>query len=87
MMPPVTVKTAELSTVWRSYMKRWTLKQKQLVIDYTKSHPASIVAAFLVYNNFTYNTRMGQLDSLYQQLDTSVRATYFENRFKIRSEK
>jgi len=53
------------------------LEQKQLVIDYTKSHPASIVAAFLVYNNFTYNARMGQLDSLYQQLDTSVRVTYY----------
>lgn len=55
------------------------LEQKQLVMDYTKSHPASILTAFLIYNNFTYNTRMGQLDSLYRQLDTNLRITYFGN--------
>jgi peroxiredoxin len=53
------------------------LEQKQLVMDYTKSHPASIISAFLIYNNFSYNARVGQLDSLYSQLDTIVRSTYF----------
>jgi peroxiredoxin len=53
------------------------LEQKQLVSDYAKSHPASIVAAYEIYSNFSYNTRLGQLDSLYKLLDTNVRVTYF----------
>ncbi len=53
------------------------LEQKQLVMDFTKSHPSSVVSAFEIYNNFSYNPRLGQLDSLFQQLDTSVRVTYF----------
>ncbi len=53
------------------------LEQKQLVMDFTKTHPASVVSAFEIYSNFSYNPRAGQLDSLYQQLDTSVRITYF----------
>jgi peroxiredoxin len=52
-------------------------EQKQLVADYSKSHPKSVVSAFLIFNNFSYNARLGQLDSLYQGLDTSVRITYF----------
>jgi peroxiredoxin len=53
------------------------LEQKQLVMDFTKSHPASVVTAFEIYNNFSYNPRLGQLDSLFRQLDTNVRITYF----------
>ncbi len=53
------------------------LEQKQLVTDYSRSHPASIVSAFLIFSNFSYNARLGQLDSLYQLLDTSVRVTYY----------
>jgi peroxiredoxin len=53
------------------------LEQKQLVVDFTKAHPASIVSAFLIFNHFSYNARLGQVDSLYQQLDPSVRVTYF----------
>jgi peroxiredoxin len=53
------------------------LEQKQLVSDYAKSHPASIVAAYEIFNNFSYNSRWGQLDSLYKLLDTNVRVTYF----------
>lgn len=53
------------------------LEQKQLVADYSKSHPASIVSVFLIFNNFSYNARLGQIDSLYQGLDASVRPTYF----------
>jgi peroxiredoxin len=52
-------------------------EQKQLVGDFTKSHPASVVSAFLIFNNFSYNARLGQIDSLYRQLDTSVRVTFF----------
>jgi peroxiredoxin len=53
------------------------LEQKQLAMDYTKSHPTSIVSAYEIYSNFFYNPRLGQLDSLYQELDTHVRKTYF----------
>jgi peroxiredoxin len=53
------------------------LEQKQLVMDYSLSHPASILSAFLIFNYFSYNARVGQIDSLYLQLDTVVRSTYF----------
>ena len=47
------------------------VEQKQLVMDYAKSHPASILSAFEIYSNFLYNFRLGQLDSAYQLLDHS----------------
>jgi peroxiredoxin len=53
------------------------LEQKQLVMDYAKSHPASILSAFLIFDHFSYNARLGQLDSLYSGLDTGVRSSYF----------
>ena len=52
-------------------------EQKQLVIDYAKSHPASLLSAFEIYSNFLYNFRLGQLDSAYQLLDPVARETYF----------
>ncbi len=53
------------------------LEQKQLVMDFTKSHPRSLVAAFEIYTNFSYNPRLGQLDSLFTQLDTNVRLSFY----------
>jgi peroxiredoxin len=53
------------------------LEHKQLVTDYVKSHPASILSAFLVCDNFSYNARMGQLDSIYQELDAQIRKSFF----------
>lgn len=53
------------------------LEQKQLVIDYTKSHPSSLLSAFEIYSNFLYNFRLGQLDSTYQLLDPVARESYF----------
>ncbi len=53
------------------------LEQKQVVMDYVGSHGSSVVSAFLIFSHFSYNSRSGQLDSLYQKLDTTVRTTYF----------
>jgi peroxiredoxin len=53
------------------------VEQKQLVEDFTKSHPASVIAAYEIYSNFSYNPRLSQLDSLYNMLDTSIRVSYF----------
>ena len=53
------------------------LELKQLVMDFTKSHPSSIVSAYEIYTNFSYNSRLGQIDSLYQQLDTTAKITYY----------
>jgi peroxiredoxin len=53
------------------------LEQKQFVMDFAKSHPNSVVAAYEIYTNYSYNPRVGQIDSLYQELDTIVRVTYF----------
>jgi peroxiredoxin len=52
-------------------------QQKLLVTDFTKSHPGSIVSAFEIYSNFSYNPRVSQLDSLYRMLDSNVRVSYF----------
>jgi peroxiredoxin len=53
------------------------LELKQLAMDFTKSHPSSVVSAYEIYSNFSYNPRLGQIDSLYKQLDTAARNTYF----------
>ena len=53
------------------------VQQKQLVIEYAKSHPGSILSAFEIYANFLYNFRLGQLDSAYQLLDPITRVSYF----------
>jgi peroxiredoxin len=66
--------------------KRYTaldLELKQLVMDFTKSHPASVVSAYEIYTNFSYNPRPGQIDSLYRQLDTVARASYFGKQLAI----
>jgi peroxiredoxin len=62
-------------------------EQKNLVIDYTKSHPASLLSAFEIYSNFLYNFRLGQLDSAYQQLDPAARASYFGRQIQKTIEK
>jgi len=53
--------------------------QKNLISDYARSHPNSIVAAYEIYklSEFGGNIGPGQLDSLYQLLDTNVRGSYF----------
>jgi peroxiredoxin len=53
------------------------LELKQLAMDFAKSHPSSVVSAYEIYTNFSYNPRLGQIDSLYQQLDTAAKKTYF----------
>jgi thiol-disulfide isomerase/thioredoxin len=53
------------------------IEQKQLVAEYTRSHPASVISAFEIYSNFLYNFRLEQLDSLYQMLDSSAKGSYF----------
>jgi peroxiredoxin len=72
--------------VMDSLDKRYTaldLELKQLVMDFTKSHPASVVSAYEIYTNFSYNPRPGQIDSLYRQLDTVARASYFGKQLAI----
>ena len=58
------------------------LEQKQLVMDFTKSHPGSIVSAFVIYDHFSYNARVGQLDSLIPDLDTTVRCLIYGKRLQ-----
>jgi len=52
-------------------------QQKELVADYAKTHPASVVSAFEIFSTFSYNGRAGELDSLYNLLDTALQKTYF----------
>jgi peroxiredoxin len=63
------------------------LELKQLAIDYTTSHPSSVVSAYEIFANFSYNPRLGQIDSLYQLLDTSARKTYFGRQLAVIIEK
>lgn len=63
------------------------LELKQLAVDFTESHPSSAVSAFEIYTNFSYNPRLGQIDSLYQKLDSSARKTYFGKQLAVIIEK
>jgi peroxiredoxin len=63
------------------------LEQKKLVSDYIMAHPASLVSAYLLFSNFSYDARLGEIDSLYQQLDTTARATYFGKQVAVVIEK
>ncbi len=54
------------------------LEQKQLVMDFTKSHPRSLVAPLMKFIQTSHTIRVWvRLDSLYQQLDTAVRVNLF----------
>jgi thiol-disulfide isomerase/thioredoxin len=53
------------------------IEYRLLITDFVKSHPGSVVSAFLIYNNFTYNPSVSKLDSLYNLLDTTIRAGYY----------
>ena len=59
--------------------KKLGQEQKNLIIDYTKSHPSSIVAAYEIFRigDFGRNLTLSLLDSLYMQLDTTVRTSFF----------
>jgi len=63
------------------------LELKQLVVDFTKSHTASVVSAFEIYSNFSYNPRLGQIDSFYHLLDSPARISYFGKQILISIEK
>ena len=51
--------------------------QKNLVIEFVKSHPGSVLSAFELYTNFSYNPRYSQLDSVYSLLDSTAKASYY----------
>jgi peroxiredoxin len=53
------------------------LEQKQLVAEFTRSHPGSVVAAYEIYSNFYYNPRVTQLDSIYKMLDSAMQNSYY----------
>jgi peroxiredoxin len=53
------------------------LEHKKIIADYIQTHPKSIVSGLLAFENFSYDARLGQVDSLYHDLDTSVRITYY----------
>jgi len=53
------------------------LEQKQLVAEFTRSHPGSVVSAYEIYSNFYYNPRVSQLDSIYKMLDSAMQNSYY----------
>ena len=63
------------------------VEQKNLVAEFTKSHPASYVSAFEVFSNFSYNPNVSQLDSLLQILDTGLRSSYYGKKIAYTLEK
>ena len=52
-------------------------QQKALLVDFVKAHPSSIVSAYEIAINFSYNPKLSKLDSLYSMLDSNVKATHF----------
>lgn len=63
------------------------LEQKKLVAEFVNSYPSSVVSAFLVFSNFSYDARLGQLDSLYKMLDTTTKTTYYGRQLQSLIEK
>jgi len=57
-------------------------QEKNFVKDYARKHPASYVAAFQVYNNYSYNADPRELDSLYNGLDSTIRVSYYGKKIK-----
>jgi len=51
--------------------------QKQLVAEFTRSHPGSIVSAYEIYSNFSYNPPVNKLDSIYKMLDSAMQNSYY----------
>ncbi len=58
------------------------IRQKQSIKDFAKSHPSSYVSAFEVYSSYSYNPDAGELDSLYNGLDSTIRDSYYGRKIK-----
>ncbi|HZK63223.1 MAG TPA: TlpA disulfide reductase family protein [Puia sp.] len=50
---------------------------KQIITDYTSTHPSSTVAAYEIYENFRYNPDAKQVEKLYGMLNDSARSTHY----------
>jgi peroxiredoxin len=70
--------TDSLEKVFEVFSK----KGNEFVQLYVKQHPASYVAAFEVYQNFSYNPEVSQLESIYSSLDTSIQKSYYGIKIK-----
>jgi peroxiredoxin len=57
-------------------------KDKSFIQNYAKQHPSSYVAALQVYQNFSYNPEVGQLDTIYKSLDSSIQNSYYGTKIK-----
>ncbi len=57
-------------------------KEKEFVKDYAKSHPSSFIAAFEVYQQFSYNPDAAELDSVYNDLALGIQNSYFGKKIK-----
>ena len=51
--------------------------QKGIVERYAAEHPASLLSAYEVYNNFSYNPDPSSLGKMYNGLDPLVKSSYF----------
>jgi thiol-disulfide isomerase/thioredoxin len=51
------------------------MNRAQMAKAYAKAHPASYIAAFELLNYYTYNPDAAELDSIYNGLDTTIRAS------------
>ena len=70
--------TDSLEKVFEVFSK----KGNEFVQLYAKQHPDSYVAALEVYQNFSYNPEVKQLDSIYSSLDTTIQNSYFGIKIK-----
>ena len=62
--------------------KQLSVKEKDFVKEYAKNHPASYVAAFEVYQKFSYNPDAAELDSVYNDSAMSIQNSYFGKKIK-----
>jgi len=72
---------ARLDSVEKAYT-RLEHQQQQSIREYAGAHPASYVAAYEIYANFSYNPDAAMLKEVYAGLDTAIRTSYFGKKIK-----
>src|SRR6186713_616347 len=71
----------QLDSIKKAYTEL-SERQQQAIKEYTIAHPASYVAAYEIYANFSYNPDAVILKDIYGRLDTSVQKGFFGKKIK-----
>jgi peroxiredoxin len=62
--------------------KLHSIKEKDYVKAFAKNHSASVISAFEVYQQFSYNPDAAELDDIYNNFAISIQHSYFGKKIK-----